>query len=84
MMAAMIRDYHGFGNPRGLRVGYAGVGVGVAKAVPWQNPYPQCGLRVTLGVTRDLVIVLVIVCIFKLFVCHMALAVLTHNNNNRQ
>ena len=25
-----IRDYHGFGNPCGLRVGYTGVGVGVA------------------------------------------------------
>ena len=35
------REYHGFRNPRGLRVGYAGVRVRVANFVPSQNPYPQ-------------------------------------------
>ena len=38
------RDYHGFGNPRGLRVGYGGVRVRVAILIPSPNPYPQDGL----------------------------------------
>ena len=35
------REFHGFRNPWGLRVGYAGVRVRVANFVPSQNPYPQ-------------------------------------------
>ena len=35
------REFHGFRNPQGLRVGYAGVWVRVANFVPSQNPYPQ-------------------------------------------
>ena len=38
---AVTREYHGFRNPQGSRVGYAGVRVRVAKFVPSQNPYPQ-------------------------------------------
>ena len=37
----MIREFHGFGNPQGSRVGYSGVWVRVANFVPSQNPYPQ-------------------------------------------
>ena len=37
----VVREYHGFWNPRGSRVGVAGVRVRVGKFVPLQNPYPQ-------------------------------------------
>ena len=45
-------DYHsrlgiveGLQNPRGLGLGYVGVGVRVGISVPQQNPYPQQGFR---------------------------------------
>ena len=42
-------DCHGFLNPRGLWVGYTGVGVRVGVCKPFKNPYPHHGLRVLAG-----------------------------------
>ena len=38
----------GWRNPRVNDTGWAGVGVGVRKLVPQQNPYPRCGSGVHL------------------------------------
>ena len=40
----------GLQNPRGLGLGYVGLGVRVGISVPQQNPYPQQGFR---GMYRD-------------------------------
>jgi hypothetical protein len=43
---AAFSDCHGSGNPYGLWVGYAGVGVRVALYRPFVYPHPQRGLAV--------------------------------------
>ena len=41
MQSRWRREFQGVRNPQGLRVGYAGVQVGVVTFRPSQNPYPQ-------------------------------------------
>jgi hypothetical protein len=68
----------GFRTRHGLRVGYKGVRVRVAKSVPWQNPYPQRGLRVTRGVTRIYIIIVFTNNITNTNICHGLLLFICH------
>jgi hypothetical protein len=74
----------GFRTRHGLRVGYKGVRVRVAKSVPWQNPYPQRGLRVTRGVTRVYIIIVFTNNITNVtdFCCLFVTWPLTNDNND--